>query len=812
MRVYLYFLTAVLLLGGTVTAFDIAADGKPLAPVYLLTSAPEPKPFDIGNRREMTYDSQLPMMLAFAMDDLRDCVRRMSGAELEFRRVDSPDAIRYPAIVIGELAQKAGGITPPQNLTNEGFTLKVTPQAIYISGASYAGDAFGVYELLERLGCAWVMPGAEGEVLPPLQAKLSIANVETTQVPSFEIRSPGYTGTITDRERSALRQWQMRNKLQMFRNVHPLQMRGGHTWGGIINRYKEEFDKDPEMLALRRLADGTLERRGPQLETTNPKVIDLMERHIREMFAQNNWPKDKLVNISVGPDDGGGKSESPETMAVSSGRIDPVSGAWDFTDVQVLFCNQLLERLEQDFPNLYLSFYLYSSYADYPVRYKPHPKISITIADINYSRMHGNVEGTSRSRVYLMDILSKWGNLSREQGNPITFRGYNWNLADNIMPMTKIKIWGEDFPFYHQMGVIGVYNENSKSWSVNGAGDYMEARLLWNVERPWREEFSTYCKKAFAEGAPLMERYYLNLAERQSTGGVEAGSYWAFPLIFDGEFVAEQWKLLNQAADAVKSQADAAERVRIASIPMETWNRFTAMRNAYLGFDFTKAVAEFEGMQNYLNKEIEKNGIAVCRYGAERYLDRFYKEYLDKGKECSTGSNRIVFQVPDILPTMIDPFDNGESFGFYRADLKDQDFVRLKTISSTWDAQGLDGLRRGSVWYRIHFTLPEDVKDREIGFFLGGGDSEFHVWLNGRKLSVARGSLRPFVFSLNPSVKKEGENVLVVKVYRKSHSELGIGGLVFPSFIFSSDKVQETQEPLREVDVLPGWGGERTVN
>ena len=410
-----------------------------------------------------------------------------------------------------------------------------------------------------------------------------------------------------------------------------------------------------------------------------------------------------------------------------------------------------------------------------------------------------------------MDVLEKWGALSRRQGNPLQFRGYNWNLADDILPMTKIKIWGEDIPFYHRMGVMGVYTECTKSWSVNGPGDYMEARLLWNVERPWREEFAAYCRKAFAEAAPFMEQYYLNLAERQSEGGIEAGSYWPFPLIFDNVFLTTQQKLLDKAAAVVRSRADVAERVRIASIPMETMKRFLTLRNAYMAFDFTKALAEFNGLQEYLRREIEKNGLAVCRTGAERYLDRFYREFLEKGKDCSTNGNRIEFQVPDVLPVMIDPFENGESFGFFRSDLKDQDFVRLKTISTTWDAQGLDGLRRGSVWYRIHFTLPKTAKNRETGFFLGGGDGQFHVWLNGRKLGVANGSLKPFIFSLNSSIKKEGENVLVIKVSRRSHAELGIGGLVYPSFIFSADKVNESENLMKEVDILPGWGGERTV-
>ena len=795
-------------------AFDIALDGKPLVAVYLAPDEPEPASLDFPkvNARETTYAQQQPLMLAAALDDLRVYVKRMSGAALEFRRVDSPEAIQYPAIVVGRLARLAG-ITPPESQTGEGFTLKITPEAIHVAGASPAGDAYGIYELLERLGCVWVMPGAAGEAIPPLQDRLSVSETETSQVPSFGIRAPWYSGrrgVILENEALEYAQWKMRNKLQLNRNVHPLQMVGGHVWGIFTKRrYRAEFEADPEMLALVRQPDGAFKRQGPQVETTHPRVVDLFERYIRELFAENDWPHDKEVNIGVGPEDGPGYSESPESMRTGSGRIDPISGAPDLTDLLVLLCNQLFERLEKDFPNLHLGFYLYSWHSGYPMKYAPHPKTVIVAADIGYSRIHGTAEGKSRTREYFRNVLEQWGELARRQGNPIHYRGYNWNLADNILPTTKLKIWGEDIPYYHRLGITGMFNESVKAWSVNGPSDWLEARLLWNAERPWRNEFAVYCEAAFAEAAPFMEPYYLALAERQSAGGVESGSYFFFPHLYDDDFLASRQAWLDQAAEAVQANAEAAERVRIASIPEETARRFLAFRRAYLAFDFTEAEAAFNGLKDHLREELGKNGFSVCRIGLS-YLDRFFGAFVERGKRCSTGGARIEFKVPDVLPVMLDPLDAGEALGFYRSDLRDDGFIPLKTTGAAWDAQGLDGFVRGAVWYRVRFSLPESAKDREIGFFLGGGDGQFQIWLNNVKTAESIGTLKPFVYDLTPFVKFGEENVLAVKVFRAARRELGVGGLMMPSFVFSADKVEETENRLMERErVLPGGARER---
>lgn len=74
----------------------------------------------------------------------------------------------------------------------------------------------------------------------------------------------------------------------------------GHYWGRFIHEHQKEFDADPSMYALMRLPDGQLVRKGPQLESTNPKVVDMMVEDIKNTFTKNNWPHDKAVGFPSG--------------------------------------------------------------------------------------------------------------------------------------------------------------------------------------------------------------------------------------------------------------------------------------------------------------------------------------------------------------------------------------------------------------------------------------------------------------------------------------------------------------------------------
>lgn len=776
----------------TVSAVDLVVNGQQVGVVYMESLPPLQELPPLAKLEKMSMDEHQKCLLGAALLDLNYHFRKMSGVELPLLSGNNKPVENQNAIIINI-----------NGAEGEEYRLKVFGNRILIEAGCPAAAAYGIYELLQRLGCDWVMPGIIGEVIP-VRKNISLEDMDFHSAPDFAVRCPWYSGNAaahTDRERAEYNQWKLRHKLHLIREWHPLVMRGGHVSDVLLRLYNKDFEADPEMLALIRQPDGSLKRQKPQLETTSPKVLEIYEDYIRKMFTKNKWPKDHVVCIGVGPADGGRFSESIESTLASSGRIDPMTGRPDFTDLQILLCNQLLEKLSPEFPNLYLGFYLYSTHADFPIRYRPHPKVLIVIADISYSRMHSTLEPISKTRTYYKQIIEKWSQLD----NLKFFRGYNWNLAEYFLPYSKLKIWGDDLPFYHKIGIKGVYNESNKAWATLAPGNYLEAALLWNTSCKWPEVLKKYCRSAFGKGGPYLEEYYTMLTERQSQGGMEAGSYHSFPLLYDADFVEQSRSLFIAAVENAELEEE-HKRIEIARIPLELLAKFLQFREAVNEFDFHRSGKLFFEIKATLN-ELIKLGDGLASKGAVRCLDRFWGNFVKESQYYSSGKYHMVYKIPDRLKTMLDPYNQGGVMGYANPELNDRDYIRTATVSSTWDAQGLMGYRFGSVWYRLEIPTPDE---KEVGLLIGGCDSIVHVYCNGQYVGMGKGFAKPFAFDLTGLLKEDGKNLLAIQVQRFGNSEVGTGGLIYPSYIFTGPRLKQ-RAPINEEKerLLPGGAVEK---
>ncbi|HVF09367.1 MAG TPA: DUF4838 domain-containing protein, partial [Abditibacteriaceae bacterium] len=802
------------------SAVPLVRDGKPLAKIYTIGPLAEPVQTE-AEKAEAANAEAAPgaakpkpvppdaaaLLRQTAVRELNYHLQKMSGTALEVVATEDPAAIQGPAIVLGEVAVKLGAQPQKTSQSKEGFRLLVKDDQLLIGGESDQAVLFGVYEVLEKLGCDWVMPGEIGEIIPR-RTTVEFLQTDESQAPDFLIRRLWYRGYDAPKlpaEQERMNQWLLRQKSGNY--SHPVGGTGGHVWDQFIARHKAEFDKDPTMYALRKAPDGTMKRMGPQLESTHPRVIELFAQEIRDAFAKNNWPKDQVAGFGIGPADGLGYSMSPQAVAAGSGRYDPIVGELDRTDEMILLANEIQKRIEKEYPNVYLGFYSYSTHADFPVRYVPHPRVTQIFAPINFSRYHGVLDPNSKTQAYYKDVVQQWGKLAQKQGNLLTYRGYSWNLAENMLPYTKAKIWGEELPFYKKMGIVGLNVEATKMWAVQGHSDYIFMKLAWDTSLDWKQLLREYCRKAFGEGAAPMESYFRRLIDTQHNSGQEAGSYHAFHLIFNDAFVAAAEKDLSEAWRLAK-QPEEKTRVEYTGAAVEALKLYLDYHKATLEFDFPRVKKAYDAMQASWQKWYEVNTDLVANE-APAYLKRFLVQFVDQGLQYSTGDYKMIHRLPDVMPTMLDPEEVGHTMRYQAPDLDDSKFFKTKTYSTTWDAQGLTGLRKGAVWYRHRFTLPAEAKGKPIGLFIGGVEDEARVWLNGKVIGTSgRRFSFPSAFDLTDDIKAEGENVLVLQIVRNSAAnEIGVGGLMRPSFLFTGPRLElKAPQPLNLPEALPGGG------
>ncbi len=459
--------------------------------------------------------------IEIAIEEINYHVGKMSGASLEIVRTDDPAVVKGPALVLGELAAKLGAKPQKASISKEGFRILAKGERVLIGGESSAGMVCGVYEMLYRLGCDWIMPGEIGEIIPG-KATITLQDMDDSQAPDFDFRRLWYRGYPAPRlkeEAERMSRWLRRQKGGTF--SHIVSDTGGHVWDAFIKQHKKEFDQDPAMLALVKMPDGSLQRRGPQIESTHPRVIELFINDIKEKYRKNiesgKWTKDTAAGFGIGPADGLGYSLSPESLAAGAGQMDPIVGDYDRTDELVLLANRILKEVHKDYPNAYVGCYSYSTHAGFPVKHTPDPKFTQIFAPINFSRFHSLMDTNSITQPYYKKVVEQWGTLSRKQGNLLTYRGYNWNLADNLLPYTKAAIWGDELPFYKKQNIIGMNVEATKMWSALALSDYIFMRLAWNSSLDWKQLTHEFCQKAYGKAAPAMERYHLALVERQSS-------------------------------------------------------------------------------------------------------------------------------------------------------------------------------------------------------------------------------------------------------------------------------------------------------
>lgn len=82
----------------------------------------------------------------------------------------------------------------------------------------------------------------------------------------------------------------------------------------------------------------------------------------------------------------------------------------------------------------------------------------------------------------------------------------------------------------------------------------------------------------------------------------------------------------------------------------------------------------------------------------------------------------------------------------------------------------------GTGWYRKHFTLTEDMKDKEIRLDFGGVYMNATVWVNGTQLGTHPYGYTPFSFDITDYVKAGEENVITVKVDHQTPSSRWYSG------------------------------------
>ncbi|MFH1567645.1 MAG: DUF4838 domain-containing protein [Gemmatimonadota bacterium] len=692
-----------------------------------------------------------------AAAELRDHLRRMSGADLPVVRL--PERGAGTQVLVG----RAAPADLRQQISETGtdsasFRLRVTAGTVALAGKGDDGTLFAAYELLEQLGVRWCMPGELGTVVPE-RTTVAVRHQDTAQDPAFALRD--FASSIGYPE---WRPWMRRLRL------------GGEYLGGHGFPFRVDPQAEPELFVH---LDG---RPTNQLRVSHPEVLRRTIAACREQLAR----RPDLRYVSLGPEDGEGCGSDPW----DAGDADPLHDSVSITDRLVHFFNLVLEDLHRDYPDVGLAFYCYSDYVRPPVRERPDPHILPVFAPIDCCRLHSLDNPLCWERGYIEPLVDGWLAL----GVRLSYRGYLFNLADPGLPVAMIRQVRSEFPFYHRKGMIGMAPEVHPAWSYHGPAIYLAARMMWNPDLDADAALDDYFASLYGPAADPMRAHFERLEEVYAAADYHAGNVFDLPHVLIPAVMADLERSLRQAETAAPAGSAFARRVALTRLGLDFGQAQLAMMAALNAFDFREAKRQLDRIQqDIMPRAVATQPPALDPAYGPGFTARFWEPPVTEGYERVTGGNEQVAALPDEWAVILDPSENGDDLGLWRVGVGTGSWMRLKTFSKSWSAQGLR-YYKGSAWYRTTVPVAERFRGRPIRLWISGVDDQASAWINGRPLPLLRRGEAPigpgWEFDATEAVTCGSDNVVVVKVTNTNRElhELGTGGITGPGMLWAAGR------------------------
>lgn len=510
-------------------------------------------------------------------EEFQRFIQQMSGAKLPITTKAGPRMVLVgdsPALSSLKLN------IPFKELGAEEFMLQTAGDHLVIAGGQQRGVMYGVYTLLEKLGCRWYTTTLSRI---PKKPTITIDSLKERHKPAFEYREAFYT-EATDRD------WAARNRLNGYHLKLDASTGGKMEYFPFVHSFdrlvspEEYFDRHPEYFSL---VDGKRRRSGNQLCLTNPDVlrisIESVERWIREH-------PDATI-FSVSQNDGYGACECDNCRRVEQEEGGAHSGPI------LRFVNAVAEAIGRKHPDKLIDTLAYAYSEAPPTKVRPRSNVRIRLC--KYHACEGHPFAQCPLNGYFLKNLKAWSRITKQ----LYVWHYNTNFSHYLMPFPDFDELAADLPAYPNYGVVGLFMQGSLTPGGRSENAdlraYVISKLLWDtkvdVNRLIREFHDAYYEDA---ATPMLQ--YFELMQRQVRPAPDGrGEHlWIYSRTdaphLSNEFLTQATALFQRAAASAKSGA-VRERVRNARRSIDYIQLMRAKQFVVKGDWF--APADFDGLR-----------------------------------------------------------------------------------------------------------------------------------------------------------------------------------------------------------------------
>jgi len=490
-------------------------------------------------------------LLKFAIEDFRRCFQLMTGVELP----TTPQKGTVP-IVFRLTGPEDGNVNAEQAAAVHDYKIVVEPTQIVIESVSYMGITNGLYGLLDKWGCRWVMPGEIGEVVPKVTSlSLPLGTIDGTM--SSDMRVKTYHGG------EAGKAWVLRNRNKFGRYLPTDHNWTGHGPGAVVPTaiYNDPAKPDtyhPEYYAL---IGG--KRTPSQICTTNPEVIALAAKAADKFFEHaplaDTFPLEPNDNVDF--------CQCEKCVA-----LDPPGHTFDglplLTDRVVTFANEVAKLVREKHPGKKVGIFAYINHTLPPVNVKPDPDLVVSVCRFNYDhhRLIPREEGDSASQFY--QLVKDWKKLVP---NVFVYE-YNptyWNA--NLLSPNYLD-FAQTIKDLKEIGSIGsypdgmIYYDNATNFLIY----YMLFRFSVDASLDPTKELAAMCDAFYGPAAKPMLAYYQTMAEttnhKLEDGGLFGGGFRYYYKIFNPDMIERARQSLDVALKEAPAGSVYHRRVELAAL------------------------------------------------------------------------------------------------------------------------------------------------------------------------------------------------------------------------------------------------------
>jgi len=468
--------------------------------------------------------------LEWAMEECRKYLNQIGGCDLSTTDAPRGRDIGAPALVLGlraDLDPADAALLPPAAAGHDGYAVCVTAKApngsprIVVGGDNGRGVVYGVYDLLERIGCRWFYPTLDDkdpEVVPKRDT-IRVAEGKWAKASPIRYRLFNASGMIyTVKPEMAKKQtdaamkqryngmaWQCETKTDLRTQYDEFVSSGvmaeikkrGMFFQGPLHSFhyflktEDYFEEHPEWFGMRngkRVPHSVLGAQFCWSSTEARKVfVDNVAAFVR------SCPKiDILCMCAL---DGGKACECSECATLNP------------SDNLLMVFNEMAERLAKVAPHVAVETYGgYPPVEEPPKRVRLHPRLRLLWA--HWGRYHGKgYDDPTYDYKWNLDV---WREVSKGRGLTLC-QYYTDHFAEPWIaaPYAVAVIGDRKYALGHDVDGIYMLEHPEGYWWNCGLNAYLGGVCFYDASADPYEIIRDYALSYFGKDAgPLMAAYY----------------------------------------------------------------------------------------------------------------------------------------------------------------------------------------------------------------------------------------------------------------------------------------------------------------